>query len=157
MHQLYKKNHNDIITFNNNLMMFNILTNSIYQKISSAQMYYPNFYEWYHNNVIPSLINGDKEFIFEFASEKIVGLSIIKHSEKKLCHLSIFDEHKNRGYGLRLFEKSFISLKTDKPFLTVSEEKYLEFKKIFDYYGFELTDKKLNLYRENKMEYFFNE
>lgn len=139
-----------------NLIIFKLFTDELYKKILSATIYYPDFKKWYYTNVIPSILNGDKEFIFEIRNNKIIGLAIIKHSEKKLCHLSIFDEYKNKGYGLKLFEKSFQALGTNKPYLTVSEEKYIEFKKIFDYYGFKLKYKKLNIYRENKYEYYFN-
>jgi len=139
-----------------NLMIFKLFIDGIYKKISSAKQYYPDFENWYYANVVPSILNGDKEFLFEIRNSKIVGLAIIKHSEKKLCHLSVFDGYKNRGYGLKLFEKSFQALGTSKPYLTVSEEKYIEFKKIFNYYGFKLKYKKLNAYRKNKYEYYFN-
>jgi hypothetical protein len=139
-----------------NLKIFKLVVDEIYKKISPAKQYYPDFENWYYANVIPSILNGDKEFIFEIRNGEIVGLAIIKHSEKKLCHLSIFDEYKNKGYGLKLFEKSFQALGTNKPYLTVSEEKYIEFKRIFNYYGFKLKDKKLNAYRKNKYEYYFN-
>ena len=98
-------------------------------------------------NVIPSIITGDKEFVFEIRN-KIVGAAIIKHSKKKLCHLSIFDEYRNRSYGLALFEKVFEKLDTKKPCLTVLEEKYAEFKRLFNYYGFKLSDKNWNLYKK---------
>lgn len=139
-----------------NLMVFRLFIDEIYKKISAAKQYYPNFENWYYTNVIPSILDGDKEFLFKIKNNKIVGLAIIKHTEKKLCHLSIFNEYRNRGYGLQLFEKSFEVLGTNKSYLTVSEEKYIEFKRIFNYYGFKLEDKKLNAYRENKYEYYFN-
>ena len=150
------RKNNFLIQQHKDLMVFKLFTDEIYKKISLAIKYYPNFENWYYTNVIPSVLNGDKEFILEIRNSKIVGLAIIKHSEKKLCHLSIFDEYKNKGYGLKLFEKSFQALGTNKPYLTVSEEKYIEFKRIFNYYGFKLKDKKLNVYRENKYEYYFN-
>jgi len=140
----------------NTLLLYQFFIDEIYIKISSANKYYPDFKNWYYNNVIPSIIDGDKEFIFELRNNKLVGIAIIKHSEKKLCHLSIFEEYKNRGYGLKLFEQSFRKLETKQPYLTVSEEKYIEFKKIFNYYGFELSYTRRNTYRNNKIEYYFN-
>lgn len=140
----------------NNIVIFQMFTNEVYKRISNAKAYYPNFDRWYYHNVIPSVFSGDKEFIFEMRKEKIVGIAIIKHSEKKLCHLSIFEEYKNRGYGLALFEKVFKKLDTKKPYLTVSEEKYIEFKKIFNHYGFQLSDKQVGVYRRDKVEYYFN-
>jgi len=153
MKLLYQQNK---IIYNSNLLLFKCLISGIYYKISHSKKYYPNFDRWYFNNVIPSILIGDKEFVFEIKNEKIVGVAIIKHSEKKLCHLSIFNEYRNRGYGLSLFEKVFEKLDTKKPYLTVSEEKYVEFKKLFDYYGFKLSYIQIGAYRKNKIEYFFN-
>ena len=67
------------------------------------------------------------------------------------------ENFQNKGIGLKLFETVFKCLDTDKPFLTVSEEKFTEFERIFKYYNFELTSVKSNLYRNGKIEYFFNE
>jgi len=39
----------------------------------------------------------------------------------------------------------------------VSEEKLIEFKKVFDYFGFELTDIIDGYYRKDKKEYFYNQ
>ena len=141
----------------NSIVLFQMISNEIYKKISNAKVYYPNFDIWYYDNVIPSVFSGDKELIFEMRYERIVGVAIIKHSEKKLCHLSIFDEYRDRGYGLTLFEKVFDKLDTRKPYLSVSEEKYIEFNKIFNYYGFQLSDKQVGVYRKDKVEYYFNE
>lgn len=87
------------------------------------------------------------------------GVSIIKNTqeEKKICTLRVMEKYQNRGIGLRLFEKSFETLQTRFPLLSVSEEKYPDFKKIFDYYGFKLTSIKENYYRIGKKEFFFNE
>jgi hypothetical protein len=152
-YQQQRNNLNQIRTF----FTFKIFTDKVYERLEHSKLYYPHFKEWYYSNVIPSVVDGDKEFIFEIRNHKIVGIAIIKHSQKKLCHLSIFDEYKNKGYGLSLFEKVFDKLNTRKPYLTVSEEKYIEFKKIFNYYNFELSDKKIDIYRNNKIEYYFNE
>lgn len=140
----------------NNIVIFQMFTNEVYKRISNAKVYYPDFERWYHDNVIPSVFSEDKEFIFEMRKEKIVGVAIIKHSEKKLCHLSIFEEYKNKGYGLALFEKVFKKLDTKKPYLTVSEEKYVEFKRLFNHYGFILSGKQVGIYRKSKIEYYFN-
>jgi len=137
--------------------MYSIYFNSLYNRLNSAKNYYPNFQNWYYNKVVPDILNNKRDFIFENRNDKIVGLALIKYEEKKLCTLKVFDEYQNRGYGLKLFENSFDKLETNKPFLTVSEEKYLEFKKVFEYYGFELTSIQKDLYRSEKLEYFFNE
>jgi GNAT superfamily N-acetyltransferase len=129
----------------------------LYERLSSAEQFYPNFEYWYFNKVLPDIFSDKRDFIIETRNNDVVGLSLVKYEEKKLCTLKVFEEYQNRGIGLKLFEKSFEKLDTDKPFLTVSEEKYEEFKKIFNYYNFELTSVKKGLYRDSKLEYFFNE
>ena len=133
-----------------------IFFDSIYKKLSAAEQFYPDFRYWYYQKVLPDFYSNKRDFIFENRNNNIVGLSLIKYDEKKLCTLKVFEEYQNKGLGLKLFEKSFEKLDTDKPFLTVSQEKYEEFKKLFNYYKFELTSVKNGLYRDNKLEYFFN-
>jgi len=147
----------EIKTYVGLLNIYNTYFNNIYSRLNSAEQYYPNFKSWYYDKVVPDILNNRRDFIFESRNDKIVGLSLIKYQEKKLCTLKVFEEYQNKGYGLKLFEKSFEALGTDKPFLTVSEEKYIEFKKVFEYYDFKITDVKQGLYRNNKLEYFFNE
>lgn len=145
---------------NTNLGLLNLYYtyfNNIYNRLDSAEQYYPDFQSWYYGKVVPDILKNKRDFIFESRNNKIVGLSLVKYKEKKLCTLKVFEEYQNKGYGLKLFEKSFEALDTSKPFLTVSEEKYIEFKKVFQYYNFKLTDIKQDLYRKNKLEYFFNE
>jgi len=132
--------------------------NDIYNSLISAKFYYPNFQEWFYNKVIPDVVCGEREIITEIRDNDIVGVSIIKKNhEKKLSTLKVMDNFQNKGLGLKLFEKSFNILETEKPFLTVSEEKLVEFKKVFKYYNFELTSVHEDLYRVGKKEYFFNE
>ena len=144
-------------TYLNMLNIYNTYFSSIYDRLSSAEQFYPSFKNWYFEKVIPDILNNKRDVLFEIRNNSIVGLSLVKYEEKKLCTLKVFEEYQNKGYGLQLFEKSFDLLETDKPFLTVSEEKYIEFKKIFKYYNFDLTDVKSGLYRDGKLEYFFNQ
>lgn len=134
------------------------LYNEIFINLQSAETYYPGFTEWYYQKVLPDVICGEREIITEIRDSQIVGISIIKNNyEKKLSTLKVMDSYQNKGLGLKLFEKSFEKLETEKPFLTVSEEKLHEFKKVFNYYGFKLTSIHDDLYRKSKKEYFFNE
>jgi len=151
--QLNRETKNNI----NLLNTYAIYFNNIYIRLSSAEQFYPDFKSWYYGKVVPDIINNKRDIIFESRNNKIVGLSLIKYEEKKLCTLKVFEEYQNKGYGLKLFEKSFEALDTDKPFLTVSEEKYIEFKKVFKFYDFKITDIKQDFYRDDKLEYFFNE
>lgn len=123
-----------------------------------ASEYYPSFHEWYFNKVVPDIQNGNRKIVSEIRDGKIAGIAILKDSteEKKICTLRISPDFQNRGIGVRLFKKSFEILHTNKPFLTVSEEKLPEFQKIFDYFNFELTSIADGMYRHGKKEYIFN-
>lgn len=130
----------------------------IYLQLSDAKKFYPNFEDWYLKKVVPDLVCGQRILISEIRDNNIAGLAILKvNNEKKLSTLKVTSNYLNKGIGLKLFEKSFQILETEKPFLTVSEEKLVEFKKIFDYYNFKLTSTHDSLYRSGKKEYFFNE
>jgi len=62
-----------------------------------------------------------------------------------------------RGIGLRIFDGLLRWLDTDHPYLTVNEEKFPAFERIFDSYGFTRTSVKSGLYVPNKSEFMFNE
>jgi len=130
---------------------------TLYNYIKEAKKYYPEFDAWYFLNVIPSLKNGTKKIITSCNENDLRGLAILKYSEQKICHLSTMPPYKNKGYGIKLFKQSFMELETEKPFLTVSEEKLVEFKRIFEYFRFELTDVIDGYYRKGKKEYFYNQ
>ena len=134
-------------------------TDVVYSELKSAELYYPDFKNWYYSKVVPDLLLKNRSLLVEKRQNNIAGIAIIKNTiqEKKLCTLKIIDQYQNRGIGLKLFEKTFEELETTKPYLTVSEEKMVEFKKIFNYYNFELTSVKKDLYRAGKVEFIFNE
>ena len=126
--------------------------------MESASAYYPQFDTWYFQKVIPDVIAGRRKIITEIRDGNVVGTAIIKLSEElKLSTLKVSDSVKNRGIGIKLFEKSFELLGTRRPFLTVSEERLPLFQKIFRYYNFELTSVREGIYRSGKKEFFFNE
>jgi hypothetical protein len=129
----------------------------IYSYLSGAKYYYPEFEVWYYDKVLPEIISGERNLIVKQRGESIAGIAIVKFSECKLCTLKVLKEYRNVGYGIWLFEKAFEILKSEKPFLTVSEEIYPDFRRVFEYFGFRLTNIKIGLYRVGKCEYYFNE
>ena len=138
---------------------FNFVIDKIYNELKEAELLYPDFQKWFYNKVIPDVLENKRKILLEIRNNEIAGIAIIKNTmkEKKLCTLRVTDKYQNKGIGLKLFERAFEELNTSKPFLTVSEEKYKEFEKIFKYYGFELTNKIKDYYRKGKNELFFNE
>ncbi len=126
----------------------------------SASAFYPDYDTWFWGSVATDIaMTDERKIIFEYSGLAAAGVAIIKNTqfEKKLCNLTVHTSYQNKGYGLKLFEKSFEALGTDKPFLTVSEEKYLEFERLFKHYGFKVTSVHDALYRPGKVEYFLNE
>lgn len=130
---------------------YNILLNDI-------QAYYPNFKTWFSDKVIPGLINNSREILTEYRDNRLVGIAIVKKesNEHKICTIKVIDEYKNRGIGIKLFKRSLLALNTNRPLVTVPEERFSEFHKIFTHFGFELTEIKENYYRKGKKEYIYN-
>jgi ribosomal protein S18 acetylase RimI-like enzyme len=139
--------------------LMKIAIDKIYYELKATEKLYPNFNYWFYNKVIPDVLQDKRKILLEIRNNEIAGIAIIKNTseEKKLCTLRVTSKYQNKGIGLKLFERAFEELNTSKPFLTVSEEKYKEFEKIFKYYGFELTNKIKDYYRKGKSELFFNE
>jgi acetyltransferase (GNAT) family protein len=130
----------------------------VYGYLTEAKKYYPDFEKWFFNIVVPEVEVGDRHLLIETRDDYVAGIAIVKAiDEKKLCTLRVVDRFQGTGLGIRLFERCFEALETDSPFLTISEEKLPAFQRIFDYYGFEMTSIKSDVYRKGKKEYFFNE
>lgn len=131
--------------------------NSLYFLLEDSKRYYPDFYKWYHNKVIPGLLNLDRKLVLEYRNGLVAGIAIIKKSENKVCTLQVIDGFKNKGIALKLIERCFLVLETRQPFFTISEEKLPEYQTIFEHYAFKCTSIHDSLYRSSKKEYFFNE
>lgn len=132
----------------------------IFNALSSARSLYPCFEKWFYEKVLVGLDSDERKILTEYSADgRLAGIAILKvtSKESKLCNLTILPEFQKRGFGIRLFNRVFEELGTQKPFLTVSEEKYPEFKRLFDYFGFEVTSVKDGLYRSDRVEYFLNE
>lgn len=127
--------------------------------LNSLNSYYPEFNHWYWNKVVPDAFNDIGEIIVCLKNEDIIGVSILKNTnnEKKLRCLRIKEEYQNKGYGLYLIDECLKRLKTDKPLLTVSEDMFPSFARIFiNKYHFDISYVHKNLYKKNKLEYEFN-
>lgn len=131
----------------------------VYDVVKHAESFYPSFRSWFWDIVVPQLNSGQRSILVEERDSRVVGVAIIKNTgvEKKLCNLTVIPEYKNKGVGLKLFQRSFAELNSSKPFLTVSEDMFLEFQRIFDHYDFKVTNVEEGVYRPGKLEYFLNE
>ncbi|MCL9791956.1 GNAT family N-acetyltransferase [Neisseria subflava] len=132
--------------------------NHVFANLNQLSQQYPDFENWLEQKVFTGLYNKTRSILLEWRDGKIAGLAILKNEieEKKLCCLRIMPEFQNKGIGIKLFQRSFAELGTEKPLLSVSEQKLSEFEKIFNYFGFVQTEKYFDLYKQNTIEISYN-
>ncbi|WP_171041738.1 GNAT family N-acetyltransferase [Pseudoalteromonas phenolica] len=120
---------------------------------------YPGINIWFKTKVIIGLELGTRKLFIHRRSGKIVALGIAKktESEKKICTVRVAPEYVGKGLGVKIFKQAIDWLETEQPHLTVSEDKLLDFERIFDHFGFRLTSTINGLYQPGKVEYLFNE
>ena len=127
--------------------------------------YYPRIVEWF-NKIIKEIDEDNKKrelFLAVIKNERnieLAGILILKNTdrEKKICSLRVIEKFRNKGIGKRLFEEAFEYLGTTKPLITLPEECYKDaFKRLLEKYNFTETNKLEGVYRDNRIEYFFNE
>ena len=141
------------------LELKNIFSNFIKEK----KLLYPKFEEWFNKILIENLnFPNKREIFFCINKEKLLinicGIMILKKykEEKKICTLYVLENFRNKKIGSQMIKKSFEYLGTNKPFITIPEEEYLNFKVLLNKYNFIETKKIKNYYRKNKIEYFYN-
>jgi len=134
------------------------IAKEVFQNIAHLQQPYPDFKKWYFNKVVSGVIDGSRGFILELRDGKMAGVAILKDTveEKKICTISVAEEFKSKGLGVRLFEKSMRLLDTEKPLATVSENRLPEFEKIFQYLNYEYFAEYRGFYVPQKSEFSFN-
>lgn len=74
--------------------------------------------------------------------------------ENKICTLVIFPEYRNKGLASLLINLALSKSKNELT-LTVSENKFLMFKKLFDKFGFNII-KEDYIYNESEKELFLS-
>lgn len=99
---------------------------------------YPRFDEWFALKVLPGISAGERTLLVEVRDSAAVGLLILKHSatEKKLCTLRVRPHYESRGLGVRLFQKTFELLGTERPLLSIAEPSVPKFERLFRHFGF---------------------
>ena len=119
--------------------------------------FYPNIKDWFLSKVVPGITYGTRHIEKICIDGKIVALGIAKKSdEKKICTIRVLPEYANQGFGTQIMEDLMEWLETDKPLITVAEEKVSEFESLFNKYNFSLSYTNNGLYRSEKIEYIFN-
>lgn len=115
---------------------FSKAVSEIYLLTDYNKLQYPDYYKWFYQKNIPRILNGEGEAIFYLDGFNVVGLSMMKKDEleKKICTLLINEEYRKLGYSKQILEDSFEYLGTDKPLITIPENRLDEFKSIITAY-----------------------
>lgn len=119
---------------------------------------YPLHDIWYRKMINSMYLYQEREILLAVEKDIIIGTAILKNtaSEKKICTLRVDKNYQKRGIGRALIIQSFEILQTERPIITVSSNKYQEFSKIFDYFGFDLEAVYEEKYRYSVDEFVYN-
>lgn len=135
------------------------MVTEVLARVNDLRDFYPRFDDWLAGKVLPGLVAGERTLLVEYRDGLLAALAVVKDDglEKKLCCLRVFPGYQNsHGLGIRMFHRAFDVLGTDKPVLSVAEERLPVFDRIFDHFGFELAAEYQELYRPGRSEFAFN-
>lgn len=134
-----------------------IIIHKVYEALQDLKYEYADFSSWYFNKVIPEIKSGKRDILFTLDKNNISGVLITKDDiEKKICTLRVSPNYQKHGLGKFLFEQSFKKLQTEKPIITVSQKRQIQFNKILNYYGFELACIAIHYYGQGSAECCYN-
>ena len=119
---------------------------------------YPDYRSWFLNTQIPGLYDNTRNIIIAHINDKIVGFVSLKKTstEKKICTFYVEKSFRRNKIGTILVEKAINYLEESRPLITIPMNKLNEFIKIGNYYNWEITDIKENLYRTSTPEVIVN-
>ena len=140
------------------------LKNIFYNFIKEKKLLYPKFEEWFNKILIENYNFPNKREIFICINKEkkllinICVIMILKKykEEKKIYTLYVLENFRNKKIGSQMIKKSFEYLGTNKPFITIPEEEYLNFKPLLNKFNFIETKRIKGYYRKDKIEYFYN-
>lgn len=120
---------------------------------------YPNFDNWLKFKFQQSnLERGLRKILVARVSGCIAGVALLKkqNQEKKICTFYVFPSFRGQGIGSQLMSHSLYWLETNKPRITVSEERKESLEPILRKFNFSHEKTLLGYYRDGKLEYFYN-
>lgn len=126
----------------------------IIEKINYISNFYLNSIKWFYKKVVPE-IGINREIVILTLNDKPIGLMILKFNNRKISTLLIDKNYLRKGYGTILINKAKELLKTDKPKITVDEDKLIYFDNFLIKNNFKLSYKRVKEYN-NREEYFYN-
>lgn len=135
----------------------NFYLNKVYSFLELLEDEYPNFKEWYFNNIfINNKLLQDRSLILKVYKNEICAVSIIKHSEDKICTFRVTEKFHGLSIGTKLMEDSIRIIGNNRPLITVSEDRLNQFTPILKKFDFKLYATYSNYYKLNKTEFSFN-
>ena len=147
-----------ITTLRDNPVLFDYYIDSIYNTIIKLEQEYPGFHVWFYDKVRSDIMSNKREIIISLVDDHIAGVAILKKTveEKKICTLRVLERYQKMGLGKRLVLESFEYLDTKTPLITVTSCRENQFKKLFNYFGFEKASECLDYYRKEYKELTYN-
>ena len=134
---------------------------SIFSELSFLRTEYPDFYTWFYDKVVSGLSDNSRKIFLAstpLSFGKVNGVLILKNtlSEKKICTLYVDDDSRRNGIGQKFMDVAFNELNTDKPLITVSDNRLKDFDRLLNKFNFESGDALPDYYADNHTEYTFN-
>lgn len=136
-----------------------IYKNEIYKFLGRLIFEYHGFSKWYSDLFLESAeLKSNREIIICENELKIAGIAILKKDkeEKKICTLRVAKEFQHQGIGHQLVEMCMQELCTEKPMITLHQNKLNQFEKLLEYYNFELEQTQKHYYSIFSTELVFN-
>lgn len=142
---------------NDNHEISNSILVYVFHQLKDMSLSYPQFDIWF-KKVLLGIQLGERSILLEYRQDNLAGIAILKNNkeEKKLCCLRVLSPYEGSGVGIKLFNRAFDELNTKSPLLSITNEKLINFERIFDYYGFKIEEKYPDLYLPDKTEISFN-
>lgn len=118
---------------------------------------YPEYKNWFLNKHVPGL-GINRNILFAVHKMEIVGVINLKNTdmEKKICTLYVKPGFRFNKIGTTLLKMAFEQLGTNKPLITISDDKLFELRKFIVNNNWEISEKLDNFYCFDHNEYVFN-
>lgn len=138
--------------------MYSYLSKFVLYNLRTLNSDYPDFDNWYNNKVLTGISLKQREVIIYAVKGSFAGVCILKNDtlEKKISTIRVLPKYQKNGIGDEMFQDAFKILETEKPIITIPENRYFQFKKLVMKYNFKLDNKSDMYLRNNNKELFFN-
>lgn len=138
---------------------FDSIVKYIYDITKDSLDIYKDYHDWYYEKMINGINTPKRNILLAINNGDIVGIIFLKKDidEKKVCTIYVKKDFRKLGIGSILMEEGLKWLDTDKPLVTVADDRLEEFLPLVRKYKFNLDRIIPNLYRLGHNEYIFNE